>query len=83
MRKDTRRLPVAYYTAGVREFWLVDARGDELLFQIRGRGKEKFEPVQPDEEGFQYSSVFDCRYRLERTWEETGRWEFDFLEKNQ
>ena len=83
VRKDTRRLPVAYYTAGVREFWLVDARGDELLFQIHGCGKDKFEPVQPDEKGFQHSSVFDCRYRLERTWEETGRWEFDFLEKNQ
>jgi Uma2 family endonuclease len=26
--KDTRRLPVAYCRAGVRESWLIDARGD-------------------------------------------------------
>jgi len=29
--KDTRRLPEAYYKAGVREFWLADARKDPAV----------------------------------------------------
>lgn len=79
--KDTRRLPPAYYTAGVSEFWLVDARGKELLFQIHSRGETGFEPVQPDDDGFQHSSVFDCDYRLERQWRDRPpRWEYDLLE---
>jgi Uma2 family endonuclease len=30
VRKDTARLPNAYWQAGVREYWLVDARTDDL-----------------------------------------------------
>jgi len=36
--KDTRRLPNAYYQAGVPEFWLIDARVGELFFRIHQRG---------------------------------------------
>ena len=32
VRKDTQRLPAAYYRAGVRENWLIDARGEQLGF---------------------------------------------------
>jgi len=32
--KDRRRLPPAYFAAGVTEFWLIDARGPELEFVI-------------------------------------------------
>src|SRR5206468_10318364 len=41
-KKDLRRLPAAYFKADVREFWLVDARGPELLFQIHDRGPNVF-----------------------------------------
>jgi Uma2 family endonuclease len=34
VKKDTRRLPGAYFEAGIREFWLIDARRKDLLFQI-------------------------------------------------
>ena len=64
--KDTRRLPRAYFEAGVKEFWLVDARGDELQFQIHHRGETEFQAVDPDEEGFQLSAVLQHRCRLER-----------------
>ena len=68
--------------AEVPEFWLVDSRGDELLFQIHRRGKSQFEPVSPDNDGFQMSNVMACKYRLEREWdEELERWEFDLVEK--
>lgn len=80
--KDTVRLPKAYFAAGVKEFWLVDARGEELLFRIHRRGPSAFEPVDVDEEGYQRSEVFGCRYRFERTREESGRLEYDLLEKD-
>jgi Uma2 family endonuclease len=38
VKKDTRRLPAAYFAAGIREFWLIDARRKEMLFQIHRRG---------------------------------------------
>jgi Uma2 family endonuclease len=77
--KDTKRLPVAYFKAGVREFWLVDARGKKLMFQIHRRGKSGFVPVKPDTRGYQVSSVFDQRFRLKRSTDEQGYPAFDLL----
>jgi Uma2 family endonuclease len=44
VRKDTSLLLNAYFAAGVREYWLVDARGDEIRFDILRRGPEGFLP---------------------------------------
>ena len=79
--KDTRRLPEAYFRAGVGEFWLADARGKELVFQIHHRGESGFEPVAPDSDGFQPSSVFVSRFRLDGIRDDRGEWRFDLLEK--
>lgn len=79
--KDTKRLPAKYFAAGVREFWLVDARGDDLLFQIHRRGKNAFEVVEQDEEGFHASAVMNCRYQLERRDDNRGGWKFDLIEE--
>jgi len=80
--KDTRRLPVAYWRAGVEEFWLIDARGPALLFQIHRRGPSAYDAVTPDADGLQYSAVFDTRFRLTRSRNQHGRWMFD-LEESQ
>lgn len=79
-RKDTVRLPAAYFRAGVAEYWLIDARGDELVFCIYRRGQSGFEPGTVDAEGFQRSSVMDCRYQLQRRRDETGNWDYDLNE---
>lgn len=63
--KDFQRLPSAYFAAGVTEFWLADARGEELLFQIHRRGQKGFEPVEADEQDYQVSAVLGKSYRLE------------------
>ncbi len=78
--KDTRRLPPAYFDAGVREYWLVDARGSELVFQIFRRGESTFEQVVSDAEGFQRSDVLACRYRLERVRGRRDEWRYDLRE---
>jgi Uma2 family endonuclease len=78
--KDTRRLPAAYYRAGVPELWLADARGETLLFQIYRPGASGYEPVAPDAEGFQASATFHTRFRLTRRRNASGRWVFDLQE---
>ena len=79
--KDTERLPAAYHRAGVEEFWLIDARSDALLFRIHRRGPTAYEPVEPDAEGYQYSPVLACHYRLDRGRNPRGRLTFDLCEK--
>lgn len=79
--KDQERLPAAYSLAGVQEYWLVDARREDLVFQIHRRGATGFEPVTPDAEGFQHSAVFDCDFRLDRTRGEDGFWAYDLIER--
>jgi Uma2 family endonuclease len=77
VNKDTQRLPKAYYLAGVREFWLSDARSEPLRFQIHCRGPLGFEGVEPDGDGYQRSSVFGCSFRLDGLRNEQGHWSFD------
>jgi Uma2 family endonuclease len=66
VKKDTKRLPAAFWAAGVREFWLADARREELIFVVHERGEAAFQPVKVDAEGFQFSAVMGYRFRLER-----------------
>ena len=81
VRKDTERLPAAYYRAGVTEFWLIDARGDDLLFHIHHRGPSQYEPAATDADGYQYSTVLDHHYRLGRGRNPKGRIVFDLCEQ--
>lgn len=78
VQKDTQRLPVAYYQAGVREYWLIDARSPEQLsFQILRRGAAAFEPTPPNSAGYQRSEVLDALYLLERSRHQRGHWIYD------
>ena len=81
VRKDTERLPASYYRAGVTEYWLVDARGEDLFFRIHRRGPAQYDPVEVDAEGYQPSAVLDRRYRLDRSRNKRGRVVFDLNEK--
>ena len=75
--KDNRRLPVAYFDAGVLEYWLIDARGDELLFQIHTRGQDAFQAVHVDSDGFQPSAVFSRNFQLLRSRNRRGHWQYE------
>jgi Uma2 family endonuclease len=75
--KDTQRLPISYFRAEVEEFWLVDVRGDSVIFQIHRRGGSGYEPVEADADGFQRSDVLDRTFHLVRTRNEDGFWEFE------
>ena len=81
--KDTQRLPAAYHRAGVAEFWLVDARGQDLLFRLHRRGQTAYEAAPIDAEGYQYSAVLRAAYRLTRARNPSGRIAFNLEEKPQ
>lgn len=74
VKKDTRRLPAAYFGAGVGEFWLIDARGRELFFQVHRRGAEGFIPADRDADDYQRSDVLDAFFQLERSRHARGHW---------
>ena len=77
--KDTKRLPKAYFDAGVRELWLIDARRDKLAFKIHRRGEKEFVLRRPDREGYLRSSVLGRRFRLDRHRDARGHWQYDLL----
>ena len=81
VKKDTKRLPEAYFRAGVREFWLADARREPFVFRIHRPGPSGFEAVDPDAEGFQPSAVLNWRFRLDWHRDRLGHWAFDLRQK--
>jgi Uma2 family endonuclease len=70
--KDRKRLRVRYHLAGVPEYWLIDARGEEVEFDILIRGKEDYEPAE-NINGWQVSPTFGKRFRLRRIVDPTGQ----------
>ncbi|MEI6239860.1 MAG: Uma2 family endonuclease [Planctomycetia bacterium] len=64
VHKDTRRLPPAYYMAGVTELWIVDARAQPPVFRVFGRGPREYEALQPQAEGWIESAVLGRQVRL-------------------
>lgn len=76
VKKDTVRLPKAYFAAGVREYWLVDVRRGQMLFTIHTRSKTKFVPQVADADGFQASSVLNSSFLLTRRQTPSGRWRY-------
>lgn len=75
--KDTKRLPSAYFKAGVGEFWLVDARRKALSFVVHCRGQRRFVAQPSDGRGFQQSEVLQRRFRFDRQRDRRGHWRYD------
>jgi Uma2 family endonuclease len=75
--KDKERLPVAYFRAGVREYWLIDARGPQLLFHTHYRGTDGFAKTPHDVDGFRRSEVLDGDFRLDRDRHQRGHWVYE------
>ncbi len=75
VEKDTERLPTLYWKAGVDEYWLVDARHEELVFRIQRRGEAGFIDVEA-QDGWIDSEVFERSFQLTRNTDVLGHPEF-------
>jgi len=82
VRKDTKLLRQQYYRAGIPEYWLIDARGNQIDFEILVRGVDDYIPVVPDAENFRRSPVFDTRFLLERQLDRLGEFEYRLLQRS-
>ncbi len=63
VRKDMQQLRQDYWTAGIREYWLVDARPEPLIFDIL-RHTPKGYRATPKRDGWVKSAVFGKSFRL-------------------
>jgi Uma2 family endonuclease len=75
VKKDTEDLRKAYHKAGIPEYWLIDARGAEIVFTILHRRKSGY-AAAPVKDGWQRSKVFGRDFRLVREKDEFGLWEY-------
>lgn len=75
VKKDTQRLPRLYWEAGVKEYWLVDARRDRLDFTIFRYTKRGYVSARKTD-GWMKSQVFGKEFRLTRREDEFGQPEF-------
>jgi Uma2 family endonuclease len=76
VKKDTRLLREAYCGAGVQEYWLIDARGNEIRFEILSKAGDLFassgDPFAPQESG-----VLGGHWSLTRTHNRAGRFTYN------
>ncbi len=80
VKKDTQRLPTAYHAAGVRELWLIDARGAEVWFTIHRREALGYVATACGDDPCR-SEVFGCEFRLVRSRNPHGRFVYDLIAK--
>ena len=75
VNKDTKKLREAYHAAGIPEYWLVDARGEEITFAILTWRKAHY-VAEKAKGGWRRSKVFGRAFRLTRRRDEFGLWEY-------
>ncbi len=75
VRQDTKLMRRRYHRAKVKEYWLVDARGRSINFQLL-LYRPKDYVAAPAREGWQRSEVFGCWFRLKRRKVQMSLWEY-------
>jgi Uma2 family endonuclease len=80
VRKDTKLLRKRYHRAGIPEYWLINARGDDIDFQILLRHESDYESTA-GRGGWQESRVFGKRFRLVREKGQRSLWVYTLQAK--
>lgn len=76
VKKDLRDLRAKYFLAGIPEYWVIDARGDDLVFEVLTPAAAEYQPREPAESGWLRSAVFGREFRLTRARDRIGLWEY-------
>jgi Uma2 family endonuclease len=74
-RKDTKLLRTAYFKTGIPEYWLVDALGEEIDFQVLVPGPDEYVVLEP-RNGWLASPTFGCAFQLTREKAQDGYWQY-------
>jgi Uma2 family endonuclease len=74
-KKDKDRLRSAYFAAGVKEYWIVDATGEDIEFTMLARGERAFVAVRPND-GWYSSPTFEAAFRITRQKAIDGLWDY-------
>lgn len=80
VKKDTVWLREQYWQADILEYWLVDARGDGLSFDILRQNSKGYVATRK-QGGWLRSEVFAHSFRLTRGTDELGHPTYDLLVK--
>lgn len=75
VKKDTKTLREAYHRAKIPEYWLIDARGDEIQFHILLWRRNGY-VAAPSKDGWVMSEVFGRSFRLSRKRNRRGGWTY-------
>ncbi len=78
VEKDKVALRSAYHEAGVREYWIIDARGNEIEFlhwRKSGYVAAKYKA------GWLHSRILDRDFRLSRERDQRGGWRYELAVK--
>ncbi len=78
--KDTHQLMEAYFKAGVREYWLIDARSQNIKFEILAWTPEGFRPTEQRDD-WKTSLVFNREFQLTRSRNQIGRWDYELQQR--
>jgi len=73
--KDTKQLRQAYHAARVKEYWLIDARKDDLEFRV-WVWKPKGYQAAKTTEAWTASPLFGKSFRLTRSTDRRGAWRY-------
>jgi Uma2 family endonuclease len=74
-KKDKVLLREGYHRAGIPEYWLIDALGDEIDFQMLLRQDKDYAPADA-QDGWLASPTFGKSFKLERILHEDGFLEY-------
>lgn len=74
-KKDKVLLREGYHRAGIPEYWLIDALGNEIDFQMLLRKEKDYEPAVA-QDGWLSSPTFGKSFKLERILHEDGFLEY-------
>lgn len=66
VKKDTSRLPALYAKTGVPELWLVDARGEDLRFDVFTLRDGQYQPVALEADGWTRSPLLGHAFHFVR-----------------
>lgn len=78
--KDTQLLRAKYFAVGIPEYWLIDARGPAIDFQVLVPGANGYQPAKLDQ-AWQWSPTFSRWFELTREENELGRWTYELKSK--